>query len=213
MVKSSSISPQTRNNWLIDAMLFSSAVIVLLTSIYFLFLPVSGYRGGRNLAYGLVILFDRHTWEDLHTWGGIAMILIVAVHLPLHWSWVVSMARRTFKELLNRCGLSQENACLSKAGRFNLWINTTIALSGLVAAISGLYFFFVPHDSGLSRQVILFNSTTWDVIHTWAGVILVNAAILHFAIHWKWVTKVSGKVIGALAGRLSRRQNIASPLT
>lgn len=212
MARAGSLSPQTRNNWLVDATLFSSALIVALTSIYFLFLPISGYRGGRNPAHNLVILFDRHTWQDLHTWGGMAMILIVAIHLPLHWSWVTTMVRRTFKELLNRCGLSNDNACLSRAGRFNLWINITLALSGLAAAISGLYFFFVPRTSPLAAQTLIFNRTTWDLIHTWSGVILISLAVLHFAIHWKWITKVTRKVLGGLIGRPEEMKGEAHPI-
>lgn len=212
MPKTSLISTQTRNNWMIDATMFTSAVIVVLTSIYFLFLPTSGYRGGRNPAYGITILFDRHTWEDFHTWSGIAMILLVALHVPLHWSWVVSMAKRTYKEFLGRCGLSATSICLSKAGRVNLWINLTIALAGLVAALSGLYFFFIPKESALSTQTLLFTRSTWDIIHTWSGVIMINAAVLHFAIHWKWATKVTSKMFAQLTARAAPRRETGTPL-
>ena len=41
----------------------------------------------------------------------------------------------------------------------------------------------------------LFNRTTWDLVHTWAFVVMISAAILHFAIHWKWVTKVTTKIV------------------
>jgi hypothetical protein len=41
----------------------------------------------------------------------------------------------------------------------------------------------------------LFSRTTWDVIHTWSGVAMIAAAILHFAIHWRWIVKVAGKLL------------------
>ena len=75
------ISAQNRNNWLLDATLFLGGVLAALSGIYFLFVPSGGYQGGRNPTYGVTVLFDRHTWDDLHTWGGVAMIAAAVVHL------------------------------------------------------------------------------------------------------------------------------------
>lgn len=191
MQKTSSVSLQTRNNWLLDAGLLVSGLLALLTGVYFLYLPTNGFQGGRNPAYNLQVLFDRHTWDDLHTWGGVAMILIAAFHLIWHWPWVVNMTRRTWNELRGNCG------CMNTRSRWNLILNTVVALSFLLTAISGLYFLLTPEAHGVtSGPAILFSRSTWDLIHTWAGVIFSLAALLHFSIHWKWVTKVTRKVFG-----------------
>ncbi len=181
----SSVSKQTRNNWLIDAGLLSSALVAAISGIYFLFLPVGGYQGGRNPMYGIVILFERHTWEDIHTWIGVAMIAVAVIHLTLHWSWVVSMARRTWKEWTGKAGP------MNARGRWNLIVNLTIAVSFLLTALSGIYFLFFPSSGGAITPMVIFSQSGWDLIHTWAGVTLIIAAVLHFAIHWKWVTKVT----------------------
>jgi hypothetical protein len=189
MKKTSTVSAQTRNNWLLDVGLFVSGLLVLLSSVYFLYLPTNGYAGGRNPAYNLQLLFDRHTWDDLHTWAGAAMILIAAVHLIWHWTWVVNMTHRAWKELIGKCG------CMNARGRWNLILNIVVALTFLAAAISGLYFLFFPGEHGSSSTaLLLFTRSTWDLIHTWSGVIFSLAAILHFSIHWKWVTKVTRKI-------------------
>ncbi len=197
MMKTSPVSPQTRNNWLLDASLFVSGLLVLLSGIYFLYLPTNGYAGGRNPTYNLKLLFDRHTWDDLHAWGGAAMVLVAAVHLALHWPWVVNMSRRAWKELTGQSG------CMNWRGRWNLILNAVVALAFLASAVSGLYFLFFPAGHGTaSSAYILFTSYTWDLIHTWSGVIFSLAAILHFSIHWKWVTKVTRKLAGQpLPGR------------
>lgn len=182
------VSQQTERNWWIDASLFLSAALSVLSGIYFLYLPVGGYQGGRNPWYGITILFDRHTWEDLHTWGGLAMVIIATIHLALHWNWVVNMIRRTISEIRGQCG------CMNARGRFNLWLNAVVALSFILTALSGLYFFFWPAAGGAQTPAALFGRTVWDLIHTWAGVTLIAAAVLHFAIHWRWVTKVTRKV-------------------
>jgi hypothetical protein len=85
-----SVSSQTRNNWLIDAVLLAGALTAAITGVYFLFLPTGGYQGGRNPMYGVTILFDRHTWDVLHTWFGALMIGAAAIHLTAHWGWVTA---------------------------------------------------------------------------------------------------------------------------
>ncbi|MBT3392261.1 MAG: DUF4405 domain-containing protein [Chloroflexi bacterium] len=183
-----SVSPRTRNNWLIDFGLFFSGLISFISGIYFLFLPIGGYQGGRNAKYGIIILFERHTWESWHSWVGLAMIAIAAIHIPLHWAWIVNMTRRVVNKALGRA------QSLSSGSKFNLLINSTIGLSFLFTALSGLYFFFFSVEGGTTGVTLLFSPAVWDLIHTWAGTAMIAAAVLHFAIHWKWVTKVTTKL-------------------
>jgi len=186
------VSKQTQKNWWIDAALFSSAVLAALSGIYFLFLPSAGFQGGRNPLYNIQILFSRQTWDDLHTWGGIAMIVAAIIHLTIHWQWVMSMVRRTWKELTGQCG------CMNARGRWNLILNILVAASFVLTAVSGVYFLFIPAGRWAADPMLLFSRTTWDLIHTWAGAALIIAAVIHFAIHWRWVTKVMAKVFRSL---------------
>lgn len=191
MSKSVQMSSKTRANWLIDAAVFFGGLLAALSGIYFLFLPSGGYQGGRNPTYGLTILFERHTWSDLHLWSGIAMIVAVVIHLSIHWSWVQRMTRRAF------AALKPEGSGLSRGGVINLIIDAVIALSFLVCALSGIYFIFGPASgfeggrNALWDPGFLFNRTTWDLIHTWSGNVMIIAAVLHFAIHWRWVKNVT----------------------
>jgi hypothetical protein len=187
------VSAQTRKNWLVDASLLASAVLAALSGVYFLFLPTNGYQGGRNPLANVTILFARHTWDDLHTWSGVVMIAIAAMHLVLHWPWVVNMVRRTIKQLTGGCG------CMNSRGRINLAINAIVAISFLLTAVSGIYFLFVTGNRWSPDPQFLFSRLTWDLIHTWSGVTLIAAAVMHFAIHWKWITKVTHKMFQNLA--------------
>jgi membrane protein implicated in regulation of membrane protease activity len=169
------------------------ALIASLTGIYFLFLPVGGYQGGRNPMYGIVILFERHTWEDLHLWFGILMIAAAVVHILIHWKWIVSMVKRIFYEITHR------ESRFNNRSRINLLINAAVGISFLLAAISGIYLLFVPGGrNAIPDPQIIFTRTTWDLIHTWSGILMINAAVIHFAIHWKWVTKVTQKIFKSL---------------
>ena len=201
-MKTQIVSKQTQRNWWIDASLLISALIAALSGVYFLFLPTGGFQGGRNPYYNIQILFQRETWDDLHTWGGVVMVVVVLVHLALHWPWVVSMARKMWNELMGNARSIHGNS------RLNLFLNLIVAASFTFTATSGVYFLFVPGGRKALDPMFLFSRTTWDLMHTWAGVILMIAALVHIAIHWKWVTKVTGKMVRmALPSRSIAQQN------
>ncbi len=194
------MSRQTRQNWLIDAAVFIGASLAILTGIYFLFLPSGGYEGGRNPAYGLTLLFGRATWDDMHTWGGVLMIIAVVVHFAIHWAWVKRMSHRVWQSL--RGG----DARFSSGARLNLVVDTVIGLSFLITAVSSIYFLFLPTGYQGGRTLgwdpgFLFTRTTWDLIHTWSAVIMIVAAIIHFVIHWRWVVNVTQRFFLSLRKR------------
>ena len=177
--------------------------------IYFLFLPVGGYQGGRNPHYGITILFGRHTWGDIHIWASIVLISLAALHIPIHWNWIVKMTK-------NGIGSMRGKKKLNKYSQFNLAVNILIGLSGMICSLSGLYFLFFH---GVSRAVLagdqglIFNPITWNLIHTWSGIVMVLAAILHFGIHWKWMVKVLSKYWKEFLGRIAMRsidQNVST---
>ncbi len=200
MKKTIRMSWQTRQNWLIDAAVFAGALLAGLSGIYFLYLPSGGYEGGRNPAYGLTILFGRHTWSDLHTWGGVLMIMAVVIHFAIHWQWVKMMSRRVWHTMQGK------GATFSKGAKVNLLVDLIIGLAFLITAVSGIYFLFLPEGFQGGRNPgwdpgLLFSRTTWDLIHTWAAVIMILAASLHLFIHWRWVVNVTRRFFLSLRTR------------
>jgi len=190
MSEAKALSKTNRNNWLLDSLLALSGLVVGLTSIYFLFLPLDGYRGGRNPSYGLIILFDRHTWSDLHTWVGLVMIVIALVHFIIHFDWIASMAKRVAREIIGR------KAVLNSRGRFNVFVDAMIALGFFISAITGLIFFLVAGENSLFTAGAWMKADTiiLDLIHTWSGILMIAAAVVHFAIHWPWVVKITSRI-------------------
>jgi len=54
----------------------------------------NGFRGGRgeleeNLFWG----FARHQWNDVHTYAGLIFIVLVLLHLILHWGWIKNVPK------------------------------------------------------------------------------------------------------------------------
>jgi cytochrome b subunit of formate dehydrogenase len=210
MSKPIRMSMQTRQNWLIDAAVFVGGLLAALTGIYFLFVPSGGYHGGRNPMYGVTILFERYTWSNLHTWGGLLMIVAVIVHFAIHWQWVKRMTKRTFEALRPR------GSKLSKGAMVNIAIDLAIALGFLICAVSGIYFLFAPEGGFQSGNNLawdpgfVFSRTTWDLLHTWSGVVMIVAAALHLAIHWRWVKNVTARFFLSLLPQPEARPGLAA---
>ena len=174
-----------RYNWLIDAALFFSAAFALLSGIYFLVFPVGGFQGGRNPYYGIIILFSRHTWGDLHTWSSIIMTAVAVLHIAIHWKWIVGTTRRIFKAVFNR------SETLGARLIWNIFLDAVIGLGFILCAVSGVYFLFVDKTS---TTIFLFSRSVWDLLHTWSGITMSMAAILHFTLHWKWIVNITKKM-------------------
>jgi cytochrome b subunit of formate dehydrogenase len=87
-------------------------------------------------------------------------------------------------------------------------LDGSIAISFFLCMISGLYFSFIA-QRGPTNEVWLFTRTTWDLIHTWSGVIMTIAAILHFILHWKWVTNITRKVFSGWT-KLQTQQTVTT---
>lgn len=195
------IAARTLWNWLLDMTVLVSAVLAALSGIYFLFLP-NGSQGGRNPYYGIVILFERSVWTNIHIWSGVIMVVALLVHLIIHLDWIGMMGRKITASWRKR------STPLSKGARTNVLVDLGVAVSFLICAASGIYFLFAPaggYQGGANPAWdpgFLFSRLTWDLIHTWSGIALILAALGHIAIHWLWISKVSAKISRVLGGML-----------
>ena len=80
--------------------LYILAVIMFLLSLVE---GVSGFvlwlvlpRGGGSHGGGGVersFIWTRDTWLDLHDWFAVALVVVVLIHIILHWKWIVHMTR------------------------------------------------------------------------------------------------------------------------
>ena len=199
MAKQGKISAKTRNNWLIDAAVFSGAALALTSGAYFLLVPKGGYAGGRNAWYDVTLLFRRGTWHDLHIWGGFLMITAVAIHLYIHWHWIKMMARRVFN------AVCQPGCRFAAGAKINLVTDLLIALSFGGTAVSGIILFFLPAGGPRSRLNVVNTSghALWNSVHTWSGISLGLIALIHIWIHRRWITKVTRKFFQSLAPELA----------
>jgi hypothetical protein len=194
------VKKQVRRNWQVDLGLFLAALGASLTGIYFLILPVGGYQGGRNPFYGITFLFERETWDLLHTWTGMAMIAAAFIHLVLHWSWIAGSAKRISSDIFRR------SKQLSPKSRVNIAVDLILAIGFFLTAFSGIYFLLGPAGfPSRSFPQFIFNAQTWDLIHTWGFVAMASGAMVHIALHWNWIAIVSARLLNP--SRKAKTQN------
>jgi hypothetical protein len=73
-------------NYLVDFIALISFLVTSITGlIIFLFLP-SGVRQGRFQEF---IGITKEVWNFIHIWSGILMLVLVVIHLILHWDWII----------------------------------------------------------------------------------------------------------------------------
>jgi hypothetical protein len=90
------LARQARINFSLDAGLFLTFIVTGVSGLVpWLILPGGGYQGGRNPFYNATLYgLSRHQWTDIHLWVSLAMMGVIAIHLVLHWRWIVCTARR-----------------------------------------------------------------------------------------------------------------------
>ncbi len=86
-------------NVAVDAAIAISFLLCAGSGIYFLFAPAGGFQGGTNPGWDPNVLFSRTTWDMLHTWSGVTLIVAAVTHFAIHWRWVTNVTARFFLSL------------------------------------------------------------------------------------------------------------------
>jgi hypothetical protein len=68
---------------------------VAASGIYFFVLP-----GGQGSNRAVQFLFARSTWDLVHTWTGVSMIIAAGVHLAMRWKWVARVTPGVARKLV-----------------------------------------------------------------------------------------------------------------
>jgi hypothetical protein len=76
-------------SFLVALMSFLSAIIVWQV------LPSGqGFRGGKGELENIFFLgLARHHWMDIHIISSLIFIILIIIHLILHWHWIKSLPR------------------------------------------------------------------------------------------------------------------------
>ena len=78
---------------------------------YILYWPLPPGTNKSHVLWG----FSRHRWGEVHTWISLALLVSLAIHVALHWPWVVAMVRRQFGLATAEHGRHLRAACVTVA--------------------------------------------------------------------------------------------------
>lgn len=89
-------------NFIIDGLAFAGFVFLIATGFLVRYALPSGSGGSNGVGTGsraadkpVTVLWGltRHEWGDIHFWIALGLMIVLAVHLVLHWRWIVSVVR------------------------------------------------------------------------------------------------------------------------
>jgi hypothetical protein len=100
-------------NFIVDVIAFIGFVVLTTTGVLMRYILPPG-SGHYSTIWGL----DRHEWGGLHFWISVVFFSILALHLVLHWRWIVSVVT----------GRSHEGSGL-RAGLGIVGLATVVALA------------------------------------------------------------------------------------
>ena len=76
----------TRNYWMFVLQAILGLALGVSSFLLWVVFP-RGYSAGRAL------------WVDIHKWGGLALCIVVLVHVAMHGAWIARKTRRVLNEL------------------------------------------------------------------------------------------------------------------
>jgi hypothetical protein len=171
---------KTKTNLWLDTLLFILFVITVLTGLsLWLFLPEG--RGSGELS---VLSLAHRTLKTVHEGTGVSILVVVCVHLALHWRWLLCIIKRRWGRLpgQTRVNFTLDSLLLT----IFIWVN----LSGLLI---WLVLFGGGYRGGRNplHNAVSFGFTRHDGIdfHRWAALILIIVIGVHLTLHWRWIVR------------------------
>ena len=77
-------------------------ILDIIEGLILLMLVVSGFILWFGLPEGSeagkIIIYDRHTWVQIHQWMAVGLLVFFSTHVITHWTWLWYMTRSFFRK-------------------------------------------------------------------------------------------------------------------
>lgn len=80
-------------NFVIDVASLVALVFLISTGFLMRYTLPPGQSHGQT-----VLGLSRHDWGGLHFWVSMGLLVLIAVHIALHWKWIVTMVKGRVSE-------------------------------------------------------------------------------------------------------------------
>ncbi|HLV98994.1 MAG TPA: hypothetical protein VKT82_09980 [Ktedonobacterales bacterium] len=127
----------------------------------------------------VVEMEEGFTGQRYHEYLGVGITVVFAVHIALHWRWVVNVSKHIIRRMLSLPGLS-----------FKYCLNVIVLLDLAFSIITGILIsntlgFYLP----INGQVY----ETLRYLHIGSSRLSLLLIGLHIAVDWKWIVASSKK--------------------
>ena len=116
LLKKEEIMKRTKINLVIDALLLLCIAAIAGIGLLMKYVLVPGYQRweiyGRNVDlffWGL----DRHQWGTIHLMIGFVFLVLLVLHIVLHWAAIVAIYRKLIPNAVLRCIVAVVLICLT----------------------------------------------------------------------------------------------------
>ena len=166
---------QTKRNFWLDVTIFVALLITTITG-YILWLVIPHKLDIDFLG------FSRSVWVVAHIYSGVVGLAGIVIHIVRHWGWLKALRGHRLS------GMTEKLRANRVVDRI-LWI-TYIATNVFGAIAWALHF---GDDINVVRGP--------DRLHVVFGVAWTILAIVHLALHWKWIISTTQRYIAPGLGR------------
>jgi hypothetical protein len=127
------------------------------------------------------------TGDVIHEWLGLALGLALAVHLTLHWDWVL----RTTRKLIRPRGQD----------RLIYAVNLALLVAMTLCIASGI---MISRAALPTLGIFLSSSLFWNRLHILTAEITLYLVPVHVALRWRWIVAVGRRLLTRAGRRGSR---------
>ncbi|MGB9748457.1 MAG: DUF4405 domain-containing protein [Candidatus Woesearchaeota archaeon] len=88
-----------RINYFLDLAMIVLFLVCAFTGVVIFFMGNGGFQGGRNHNYRTNFLgMQRSSLKDFHSYSGIILIIMMTIHIILHFDWILNMTKSFFRK-------------------------------------------------------------------------------------------------------------------
>lgn len=84
-------------NYVLFVLLFLLGLFQAVSGFIMWFVLPHGNGGSRGTASTAVFWgLEKNTWITLHDWTAVALLVVVIIHISIHWKWIWRMTKSYF---------------------------------------------------------------------------------------------------------------------
>ena len=130
--------------------------------------------------FGVLLVAYNPAWTGLalHEWLCAAAVAPLLFHLVINWDQTMRLAQR-FAEHLRH------------TPRVNLIVDSALFVAAVGVTLSG---FMVSRAIAGALGLVFTPSALWSSVHSFTADATIALLVVHFALHWKWITRVARRM-------------------